>query len=66
MKKIFLLFVVLTDPNGFEQMHVASNIKHTSYLSCKVEQKHHTDLKDKIAFFCADEARFFNKEQKLF
>lgn len=66
MHTIFLLFVVLTDSQGFEQMHVVSDNKHTSYLSCKVEQLQHTDIKEHITFFCADETKFFNKEQKLY
>lgn len=66
MNTVFLLFVVLTDQTGYEQMHVVSNTKHASYLSCKLEQKQHIDLEERIKFFCADETKFFNKEQKLY
>lgn len=66
MKTIFILFVVITDSQGYEQLHAVSDKKHNSYLSCNVEQLQHKPIKDKISYFCADETKFFNKEQVLY
>ena len=66
MKPIYLLFVVLTDTQGYETMQAVSNTEHKDKLSCNVEKAQYRELKDKISYFCADSKLFFNKEQKLY
>lgn len=66
MKTIYLLFVVLTDAQGYESMQAVSNIEHKDKLSCHVEKAQYRELKNKISFFCGDSTLFFNKEQKLY
>lgn len=66
MKSIYLLFVVLTDAQGYETILPVTNTKHTSMLECKVEKAQHKDIKDKVEFFCGDETMFFNKEQMFY
>ena len=38
MKTIYLLFVVLTNEQGYETMTPVTNIKHNSMLECKIEK----------------------------
>lgn len=66
MKTIYLLFVVLTDSQGYETIQPVSQIKHHSILECKVEKAHHRDLENRIEFFCGDETKYFNKQQKFY
>ena len=66
MKTIYLLFVVLTDTQGYETMLPVTNVKHTSMLECKVEKAQHKDVIDKVEFFCGDETMYFNKQQKFY
>lgn len=66
MKAIYLLFVVLTDSQGYEAMNAVSNVEHKDKLSCIVEKAQHKDLKDKISYFCGDSRLYFNKEQKFY
>jgi hypothetical protein len=74
MKSIYLLFVVLTDTQGYEKMRPVTNIKHHSMLECKVEKAQHKNIEgvngingiNRIQFFCGDETKYFNKEQKLY
>lgn len=66
MKTIYLLFVVLTDAQGYETMFPVTNSKHNSMLECKVEKAHHKDIKDRVEFFCGDETMYFNKQQKFY
>ncbi len=44
MKSIYLLFVVLTDTQGYETMLPLSNVKHNSMLQCKVEKAQHKNI----------------------
>ena len=62
----YLLFVVLIDSNGYEQMHVVSNIAHNDKLNCLVEKAEHKDIENRIIFFCGKNTEYFNKEQKLY
>lgn len=62
----YLLFVVLIDSNGMEQMHIVSNIEHNDKISCLVEKASHNDIENRILFFCGDSNEYFNKEQKLY
>ena len=62
----YLLFVVLINADGTEQMHVVSNTEHNDKLSCFVEKADHKDVQDKIIFFCAKNTDYFNKQQKLY
>lgn len=71
MKAIYLLFVVLTNNEGYETMLPVTNIKHHSMLECKVEKAQHKGVKgingeNIVIFFCGDETKYFNKQQKLF
>ena len=71
MKTIYLLFVVLTDTQGYETMLPVTNTKHTSMLKCKVEKAQHNDIEgvngvNRIQFFCGDETVYFNKEQMFY
>ena len=71
MKTIYLLFVVLTNNEGYEKMLPVSNTKHHSMLECKIEKAQHKDVKgingdNRVEFFCGDETMFFNKQQKLY
>lgn len=66
MKAVYLLFVVLTDTQGYETMLPVTNTKHHSMLECKVEKVQHKDIKDRVEFFCGDETMYFNKEQLLY
>ena len=63
MKTIYLLFVVLTDAQGYETMLPVTNTMHHSMLECKVEKAQHKDIKDRVEFFCGDETKYFNKQQ---
>ena len=66
MKTIYLLFVVLTDAQGYETMLPVTNTKHLSMLECKVEKVQRKDVADRVQFFCGDEAMYFNREQRLY
>ena len=71
MKTIYLLFVVLTDSQGYETMLPVSQTKHTSMLECKVEKAQHKDVEgvngvNRVQFFCGDETMYFNKQQKFY
>ena len=64
MKTIYLLFVVMTDVQGYESLHVVSNIEHKDKLSCNVEKAQYKETEN-MSFFCGDSKLFFNKQQKL-
>lgn len=79
MKTIYLLFVVLTEApvgcdipskacnqQGYETMLPISDVKHNTILSCKVEKAQHKEVINKIAYFCGDETKYFNKQQTFF
>ena len=71
MNTIYLLFVILTDQSGYETMTPVTNIKHNSMLECKIENVQHKDVKgingdNRVQFFCGDETKFFNKQQKFY
>lgn len=66
MKTIYLLFVVLTDSQGYETMQAVSNIEHKDKLSCHVEKAQYRELKDKVQYFCGDSTLYFNKGQKFY
>ena len=66
MKTIYLLFVVLTDAQGYETMQAVSNIEHKDKLSCNVEKAQYKELRDKVSYFCGDSNLLFNKQQKLY
>ena len=66
MKTIYLLFVVLTNNEGYETMTPVSNTKYNSMLECKVEMAQHNDIENRVQFFCGDETMYFNKQQKFY
>lgn len=66
MKTIYLLFVILTDQQGYETMSPVTNTKHSSMLECKVEKAQHKDIENRVQFFCGDETKYFNKQQKFY
>ena len=70
MKSIYLLFVVLTDTQGYETMLPLSNVKHNSLLECKVEKAQHKNIErvngiNRIQFFCGDELKFLTKNKSF-
>lgn len=66
MKTMYLLFVVLTDAQGYESMSAVSNIEHKDKLSCIAEKAQHKELKGRISYFCGDSSLYFNKQQKFY
>lgn len=66
MKTIYLLFVVLTNNEGYETMLPVTNTKHTSMLECKVEKVQHKGIDNRVEFFCGDETKYFNKQQVFY
>ena len=66
MKTIYLLFVVLTNNEGYETMTPITNTKHNSMLECKVEKVQHKDIENRLQFFCGDETKYFNKQQVFY
>lgn len=66
MKAMYLLFVVLTDAQGYESMNAVSNVEHKDKLSCIVEKAQHREIKGKISYFCGDSTMYFNKQQKFY
>ena len=62
----YLLFVVLINADGTEQMHTISNIAHNDRLSCLVEKAEYNDIENRMLFFCGRSDMYFNKEQKLY
>lgn len=65
MKTIYLLFVVLIDSEGYESMQRVNDAKYTSMFDCHVAKSHYKQS-DNIKFFCGDESKYFNKEQKFY
>lgn len=66
MNTIYLLFVILTNDQGFKTMQPVTNTKHNSMLECKVEKAQHKDIENRVQFFCGDETKYFNKQQKFY
>ena len=71
MKTIYLLFIVLTNSEGYETMLPITNTKHHSMLECKVEKAQHKNIEgvngvNRIQFFCGDETLYFNKQQVFY
>lgn len=71
MHTIYLLFVILTDSQGYETMRPVTNTKHHSMLECRVEKVQHKDIEgvngvNRVQFFCGDETKYFNKQQKFY
>lgn len=66
MNTIYLLFVILTNDQGFKTMLPVSHTKHNSMLGCRVEKVQHEDIENRVQFFCGDETKYFNKQQKFY
>lgn len=66
MKAMYLLFVVLTDSQGYDSMKAVSSIEHKDKLSCIVEKAQHRELKGRVSYFCGDSGLYFNKQQKFY
>ena len=64
MKTIYLLFVVLTDAQGYESMKAVSNIEHKDKLSCHVEKAQYKETEN-MSFFCGDSKLFFQQRTKV-
>ena len=62
----YLLFVVLINADGTEQMHTVSFQEHNTKLECLVEKAEHKDIENRMLFFCGKDTEYFNKEQKLY
>ena len=65
MKTVYLLFVVFIDNEGFETMQRVNDVKYNSMFECRIAKSYHKETNN-IKFFCGDETKYFNKEQKLF
>jgi len=65
MKAIYLLFVVFIDDEGYETMKRVNEAKYTSIFECHVAKSYHKE-NDSIKFFCGDETKYFNKQQKFY
>lgn len=66
MKIIYLLFVILTDQSGYQTMLTVTNTKHNSMLECRAEKVQHKEIPNRVQFFCGDETKYFNKQQKFY
>ena len=62
----YLLFVVLINADGTEQMHTVSFQEHNTKLECLVEKAEYEDIENRMLFFCGRSDMYFNKEQKLY
>ena len=62
----YLLFVVLINADGTEQMRTVSFQEHITKLECLVEKAEHKDIEGAMLFFCGRSDMYFNKEQKLY
>ena len=62
----YLLFVVLINADGTEQMYTVSFQEHNTKLKCLVEKAEHTDIEVPMLFFCGKDTEYFNKQQKLY
>lgn len=65
MKTIYLLFVVFIDQQGYETMQRVNDTKYKTLLECKVAKSQYKQS-DNIKYFCGDETKYFNKQQKLY
>lgn len=65
MKTIYLLFVVFIDNEGYESMQRVNDAKYNSMFECRIAKSYHKET-DNIKFFCGNETKYFNKQQKLF
>lgn len=65
MKTLYLIFVVLTDPNGYESMHKASDMQFSTKQECLAELQHYEQT-EKTNFFCGEGDLYFNKEQVFY
>lgn len=66
MKVIYLLFVVLTDPEGYESMQRVNAVQYKTRLGCMAAKAHYKEIEGRIQFFCGEAHLYFNKQQKLF
>ncbi len=66
MKTLFLLFVVLTDSEGYESMQRVNDVQYKTKLECMTAKVHYKEIENRIQFFCAEDYLYFNKQQKLF
>ena len=65
MKTIYLLFVVFIDSEGYETMQQVNAQRYSSMMQCHIEKSYYKETSN-IKFFCGDETKYFNKQQKLF
>ena len=65
MKTIYLLFVVFIDSQGYETMQQVNDAKYNSILECHAYKSYYKES-DNIKFFCGDETKYFNKQQKFY
>ena len=61
MKVLYLLFVVITDPEGYETMRRVSDVQYKTKLDCMVAKAHHKELEGRIQFFCGEDYLYFKK-----
>ena len=57
----YLLFVVLINEDGTEQMSTVSFQEHNTKLECLVEKAEHKDIEGIMLFFCGDKDLYLKK-----
>ena len=57
----YLLFVVLINADGTEQMYTVSFQEHNTKLECLVEKEEHKDIEGSMLFFCGDKDLYLKK-----
>lgn len=65
MKTIYLLFVVFIDQQGYETMQRVNDVRYESMLTCHAAKNHYKQS-DNIKFFCGDETKYLNSQQKFY
>lgn len=64
MKVVYMLFMLITQPDGSEQLLAVSGEKHKDLLSCKVEQVHFKNS-EYLSWHCMDVSKFKNGEEDV-
>lgn len=65
MKTLYLLFVALTDAEGFESMQRVNGVQYKTKLECMAAKAHYKDVENRIQFFCGEDLLYFKKTTKI-
>lgn len=65
MKTIYLLFVVFIDQQGYETMQRVNDVRYESMLTCHAAKSYYKESNN-IKFFCGDETKYLNSQQKFY